>query len=78
MTKGGSSVKVPLLGDIPFFGSLFNYKEKIKQKTEMFIIIQPHVVTTKAMPTLRDIDLKDPFFQSTFDKNSTIENTTNG
>ncbi|WP_434581118.1 secretin N-terminal domain-containing protein [Sulfurimonas sp. NW15] len=78
ITKGGSSVKVPLLGDIPFFGSLFNYKEKIKQKTEMFIIIQPHVVTTKAMPTLRDIDLKDPFFQSTFDKNSTIENTTNG
>ena len=71
ITKGGTSVKVPLLGDIPFFGSLFNYKEKIKQKTEMFIIIQPHVVTTKAMPTLRDIDLKDPFFQSTFDKNVT-------
>ena len=72
VSKGGTSVKVPILGDIPIVGLLFNYKEKIKQKTEMFIIIQPHVVTNKAMPTLKDIDLKDSFFQSSFDKNITI------
>jgi len=71
VTKGNTSVKVPLIGDIPVIGTLFSYKEKIKKKTEMFIIIQPHVVMKKAMPTLRDIDLKDPFFQSTFDKNVT-------
>ncbi len=71
VSKGGTSVKIPILGDIPIVGSLFNHKEKIKQKTEMFIIIQPHVVTNKAMPTLRDIDLKDSFFKSSFDKNIT-------
>ena len=71
VTKGGTSVKVPLLGDIPIVGSLFNHKEKVKKKTEMFIIIQPHVVTKKSMPTLKDIDLDDPFFKSSFDKNIT-------
>jgi len=71
VTKGGTSVKVPLLGSIPIVGSLFNHKEKVKKKTEMFIIIQPHVVTKRAMPTLKDIDLHDPFFKSTFDKNVT-------
>jgi len=73
VTKGGTSVKVPLLGSIPLVGSLFNHKEKVKKKTEMFIIIQPHVVTKRSMPTLKDIDLHDPFFKSTFDKNITNE-----
>ena len=71
VSKGGTSVKVPLLGDIPFVGFLFNHKEKVKTKTEMFIVIQPHVVTKRSMPTLQDIDLHGPFFKSTFDKNST-------
>jgi len=71
VTRGATSVKVPIFGDIPILGSLFNYKEKIKKKTEMFIIIQPHIVTSKAMPALTDVDFKDPFFKSTFDKNTT-------
>lgn len=71
VSKGGTSVKVPLFGDMPIVGSLFNHKEKVEKKTEMFIIIQPHVVIKKAMPTLKEIDLHDSFFKSTFDKNVT-------
>jgi len=68
-SKGGTSTKVPLLGNIPILGSLFKYKEKVKKKTEMFIILQPHIVAKKSMPTLKDIDLHDPFFKSSFSKN---------
>lgn len=71
VSKGNTSIKIPLLGDIPLVGSLFNHKEKVKKKTEMFIIIQPHVVKKRAMPTLKNIDLHDSFFKSTFDKNVT-------
>ena len=69
VSKGGTSTKVPLLGNIPILGSLFKYKEKVKKKTEMFIVLQPHIVVKKSMPSLKDIDLHDPFFKSSFSKN---------
>jgi general secretion pathway protein D len=35
--------KVPLLGDIPFVGMLFQRKEDTKTKTELLIFLTPHV-----------------------------------
>lgn len=36
--------KIPLLGDIPFLGHLFRNVNRIKQKTELVILIKPSVV----------------------------------
>lgn len=36
--------KIPLLGDIPFLGHLFRNVSRIKQKTELVILIKPSVV----------------------------------
>ncbi len=38
--------KVPLLGDIPFFGDLFRSKMHRREKTELLVVITPHVVTS--------------------------------
>ncbi|MEQ7873915.1 secretin N-terminal domain-containing protein [Sphingomonas sp. ASV193] len=37
-------VKVPLLGDIPILGRVFGTDRKSKTKTELFIIVTPHIV----------------------------------
>jgi len=55
-TKGQDTTKIPLLGDIPFLGSLFSYKNNKKTRTEMFILITPRIVNNASMPTLDDID----------------------
>ncbi len=36
--------KVPLLGDIPFLGNLFSYRSNEHTKTELVIMITPHVI----------------------------------
>jgi general secretion pathway protein D len=38
-------VKVPLLGDIPFIGQLFQSKERSHEKVELVIFLTPHVVS---------------------------------
>ena len=35
--------KVPLLGDIPFFGALFRSSTETSKKTELLIVLTPHV-----------------------------------
>ena len=37
--------KIPLLGDIPVLGKLFQSKTKLKQNTELFVIITPEIVS---------------------------------
>ena len=37
-------VKVPLLGDIPFLGRLFQHKESINDKTELLIFLTPTLI----------------------------------
>ena len=37
---------VPLLGDIPFFGAFFRSVDQTKKKTELVILITPHVTTS--------------------------------
>jgi general secretion pathway protein D len=36
--------QVPVLGDVPFFGTLFKAKDNRIRRTELIIIIRPHVV----------------------------------
>lgn len=37
--------KVPLIGDIPIFGLLFQKSEKTNAKTDLMIFITPHIIT---------------------------------
>lgn len=39
-----SRSKVPLLGDIPLLGGLFRYDRSTRAKTELYIVITPHIV----------------------------------
>jgi general secretion pathway protein D len=40
-----STDKVPVLGDIPFAGNLFRMASGTKSKTELYIVVTPHIVT---------------------------------
>jgi general secretion pathway protein D len=39
-----SEFKVPLLGDIPLLGELFSLEKSTRTKTELYIVITPHIV----------------------------------
>ncbi len=39
--------KVPLLGDIPFFGWMFKYKNEIGKRRELLVFITPRIVSDK-------------------------------
>lgn len=41
-----STMKVPLLGDIPILGWLFKYKTRKVEKTNLMIFITPHIIKT--------------------------------
>jgi general secretion pathway protein D len=41
-----STIKVPLLGDIPVLGWLFKYKTAKVEKTNLMIFITPHIIKT--------------------------------
>jgi general secretion pathway protein D len=43
-TKTETVTKIPLLGDIPLLGNLFQRKQKDDAKSELIIILTPHVV----------------------------------
>ena len=64
-TKGKHESRVPLLSSIPIVGSLFSYKNDIKTRTEMFVLITPKIVKSSSMPTLDDVD-NDAFFSTAY------------
>jgi type II secretory pathway component GspD/PulD (secretin) len=39
--------KIPILGDIPLIGPLFRNKSESTSKTELLIVLTPHVVSTQ-------------------------------
>lgn len=39
--------KVPLLGDIPFFGWMFKYKNELGKRRELLVFITPRIVSDK-------------------------------
>jgi len=40
--------KVPWLGDLPYIGTLFRYRTETKNKTELLVIMTPHIVRCRA------------------------------
>lgn len=47
-TRGYSSRRVPYLSDIPILGRLFRYDSATEERTELLIIMTPHIVKTEA------------------------------
>lgn len=45
-TQAGTE-KVPFLGDIPFFGWMFKYKQDIGERRELLVFITPRILTEK-------------------------------
>jgi len=43
---GDNVQKVPLLGDIPYIGSLFRYETKNRSKTNLLVFLRPYVMRT--------------------------------
>jgi general secretion pathway protein D len=43
-TKADTVTKIPLLGDIPLLGNLFQRKQKSDSKSELIIFLTPHIV----------------------------------
>jgi general secretion pathway protein D len=43
-----SENKIPYLGDLPVVGALFRYRTESKTKTELLVILTPHIVRTRA------------------------------
>ena len=50
--------KVPLLGDIPYLGKLFSYTSKEEDRTELIIMITPHVIRN-----IREADIISNLFE---------------
>jgi general secretion pathway protein D len=38
--------KIPFLGDLPYLGFFFKSTDKVKSRTEMIMLIKPHVIST--------------------------------
>lgn len=66
-TESVSESKVPLLGDIPLLGWLFKYNSKTKSRTNLVILLTPHIVqepgTYSEKLGERQRKLLDPFDQ---------------
>lgn len=45
-SKNNDERKVPVLGDIPIVGELFKRKEQSNRKSELILLITPHIITT--------------------------------
>jgi general secretion pathway protein D len=43
--------KIPLLGDIPIAGALFRTERSTSSKTELYIVITPHIVRHRRFET---------------------------
>jgi type II secretory pathway component GspD/PulD (secretin) len=55
--------KVPLLGDIPVLGKLFKSLDSSKIKTELMILIRPHIVNTAEEADVLTKEFKDDLAQ---------------
>ncbi len=74
--------KIPLLGDIPYLGMLFRRDEDVKNRTELVLIIIPHIIKApeqsfkKTVPLVQELSdhlyfkESDKGFDSQFKQNS--------
>jgi general secretion pathway protein D len=79
-TKDGKqNVKVPLLGNIPVFGSLFSHKQVENDKTDLVIMITPYIVKkSEDLQSIREllgrIDSFSNIVAQTLDKKLKLQN----
>jgi hypothetical protein len=58
--------KIPILGDVPFIGSLFRTKDERSTQTELMIFITPRTLSdTGHLPAAEEENLKREFLDST-------------
>lgn len=43
-----TETKVPWVGDLPYIGAAFRYRTQVRQKTELLVILTPHIVRNQA------------------------------
>ncbi len=55
--------KLPILGDIPYLGRLFQSQETTKKKTELMILITPHIINNSDDADRLTQDFKDRLHQ---------------
>jgi len=55
----GEDDKVPLLGDIPYIGNLFKYKQKSRTKRNLLIFLRPTVIRSLAQSNSVSVDRYD-------------------
>jgi general secretion pathway protein D len=46
---------VPLLGDIPLVGEAFKVRRSTRSKTELYIVITPHIVRHRRFETANPV-----------------------
>jgi general secretion pathway protein D len=69
-TYSNSENKVPLLGDIPGLGLLFKYKNTQKEKTELIILLTPHIMHNNT-EELRNYSAPDKAILNNYDTSTT-------
>src|SRR5204863_339576 len=52
-TDNKTENKVPWIGDLPGIGALFRYRTEVKKKTELLIIMTPHIVRNRCRRSRR-------------------------
>ena len=46
---------MPFLGDLPLFGGLFRNEEMKATRTELLIVLTPHVIDSPSSPVLKEM-----------------------
>ncbi len=68
-TKLNSESKVPLLGDIPLLGHLFKYTSKSNKRTNLVIMLTPHIISEPGMLS-KALEEKQRNMLGAFDQNN--------
>src|SRR5205814_5443170 len=55
----GNQEKVPVLGDVPFFGNLFKSETRTRKKTNLMVFLRPVVVRDAAQSDALSLDRYD-------------------
>jgi general secretion pathway protein D len=63
-----SETKIPLLGDIPLLGYLFKFASNSKKKTNLVILLTPHIIQEPGMVT-KSLEDRQRKILNTFDPN---------
>ncbi len=49
-TELRSLAKLPFIGDLPLIGTLFQHIDNSSQKTDLYVVVIPHIIRTVSQP----------------------------